>query len=45
MIEQSTVRSATTTRNIPEDRSMKVLEYAVSLIAILAAALLAFASH
>jgi hypothetical protein len=45
MIEQQTVQSAAQASDAPDDRSMKVLEYAVSLIAVLAAALLAVASH
>lgn len=45
MIEQTTVTSATQSNDLPDDRSMKVLEYAVSLVAILAAVVLAFASH
>lgn len=45
MIEQTTVNSATQSNDLREDRSMKVLEYAVSLVAILSAVLLAFASH
>jgi hypothetical protein len=45
MIEQTTVNSATQSNDLSEDRSMKMLEYAVSLVAILAAVLLAFASH
>ena len=45
MIEQQTVQSAAQASDAPDDWSMKVLEYAVSLIAVLAAALLAVASH
>lgn len=45
MIEQPAVPTAVDAAEGPNDRSMKMLEYAVSLIAALAAVALAFAGH
>lgn len=45
MIEQTAAHPGVEAGDIPDDRSMKLLEYAVSLVAMVAAIALALAAH